>query len=462
MAGSYRTPGFIATRGPGRALVHCRNLIYERNMSMTRGQFVVSIESLSYGGSGVGRRDDGKVVFVPLVVPGERVLVSVHREHRGYVEARLQELIKISPWRQEPACPYFPECGGCDWQHIVYAHQVLAKLAIAQEQIGRKGITPSHMEESVLSPMHAGYRCHAQLRCPPSDRYRFGFFRKQSNSVVPVEKCMVLNDGCMEVLERIGDFLGADPLIGLDALEIHAPSDEALLRVFLKGGAGKETLDRLHRMYRTMGLKGLSCLFQGGRGSELVLGDSSCLYHMSIHGREMTFAGSFDGFIQANIQVNGLLIEDVLDKASGAETLLDLYSGSGNFGIPQAVSGRQVIAVENNAALVETGKMLARRNSVPGIRFVRDDACRAVKRFIREKRTFDTVLLDPPREGARGVAGLLCSMKPERIIYVSCNPSTLARDLAELVQGDYSVKSLKLFDMFPQTYHIESVTVLER
>ena len=417
---------------------------------------------MAYGGAGVGRRDDGKVVFVPLVLPGDHVRVSVHREHKGYIEARLEVLLESSPWRVEPDCPYFSECGGCDWQHIAYTNQVFLKRSIVQEQLGRKGITASVMEEPVPSPNQIGYRCHAMVRCSPSEKFQYGFFRKQSNSIVTVEKCLVLNCRSQDVIDRIGGLLDAGPLVPLDALEIHAPSEEVLVRAYLRGPARRETVDRLHLMYQTMGLKGLSCMFQDGHGTEFVFGDSSCSYAMNISGRPMTFASSFGGFIQANLEVNRSLVEEVLGKASGSRTVLDLYSGSGNFGIPLSTQVEKVVAVEQDAMLIETGKTLGGKNGCPDIRFIHDDAGRAVRRLGREGRRFDTVVLDPPREGAREVVKLLCSMKSDRIIYISCNPSTLTRDLVELVRGGFSVKSVRLFDMFPQTYHIESVTVLQR
>lgn len=429
---------------------------------MSTAQCVISIDSLSYGGSGVGRRDDGKVVFVPLVLPGERVRVSVQREHKGYIEARMEDLLESSPWRVDPLCQYFPECGGCDWQHIAYAHQISQKQKIIEEQLERKGIPVAMMEEPVHSSREIGYRCHAMVRCSLSGEFKCGFFRKQTNTIVPVEKCLILNDHSQDVIDRIRDVLGANPLFGLDSLEIHAPSDEVLVRTFLQGPAQRELLGRLHFMQRSMGLKGLSCMFQGGRGREFIFGDSSCSYEMSIRGRGIAFASSFGGFIQANLEVNRCLVEEVLDKASGSGTVLDLYSGSGNFGIPLSMYGEQVVAVEQDTMLMETGKTLARKNGCQGIRFFRDDAARAVKRLNREGKSFNTVVLDPPREGAREVARLLCHMKSDKIIYISCNPSTLARDLAELVQGGFSVKSVRIFDMFPQTYHIESITVLER
>jgi len=429
---------------------------------MNREQFMLHVDSIAYGGKGVGRRDDGKVVFVPLVIPGEQVRVSVLREHKGYVEAHAQDILEPSPWRAAPLCPYFTECGGCDWQHIAYSHQVFLKQEIVKEQLAGKRITACNIEEPVPSSNEHGYRCHATVRCTNTAGFELGFFRKQSNTVVPVNRCLVLNRRIQDIVDQVRDMLRRDSLDALDALEFHAPAQDVLVRAFLRGTARRGVMERLYYIHQGLGSTGLSCVFLGGKGKEYILGESSCLYSMNIHGHDMTFASGLGGFIQANLEVNRKLIEEVIKKASGSRTILDLYSGSGNFGIPLSMHAERVIAVEQDELLVKTGRALARKNDSPGIRFIQEDAVQAVKRIQRDGSHFDAVALDPPREGAREVVQLLCSMDISRIIYISCNPSTLVRDLGILMQGGFSVKSVRIFDMFPQTYHIESVTVLDR
>ncbi|HWR67566.1 MAG TPA: class I SAM-dependent RNA methyltransferase [Desulfomonilia bacterium] len=429
---------------------------------MTLSMFTVHIDSMTYGGRGVGRRRDGKVVFVPLVVPGEIVRVSLEREHKGYIEARMEDLVEASPWRVIPACPFFHDCGGCDWQHIAYSQQVFLKHAVMMEQLEGKGVDVSMMKDPEPSPKATGYRCHTTIRCSPADGYRLGFFKRKSHALVPVESCLILNERCQYIFENILNILRKSPLVGLETLEIHAPSEEVLVRAFLQGTPGKEYLDRLGHMHRTLGLKGLSCLFSGSHNREYVFGDMFCSYELCLRERRIALASSFGSFIQANQEVNRALVTEVLAGISGARTLLDLFSGSGNFGIPLSLSVGRVMAVEKDPELVKAGRIFARKNGCTGIQFIKEDVVRALKRLTLDGLSFDAVVLDPPREGAREAVQVLVDMKIDRVVYVSCNPSTLARDLVLLVKGGFSVKSVRVFDMFPQTYHIESVTVLER
>lgn len=429
---------------------------------MNPEECIIHIDSMSYGGRGIGRRGDGKVVFVPLVIPGEKVRVSVRREHKGYIEGEAVEFLETSPWRVVPPCPYFSWCGGCDWQHILYERQVKLKDAILKEQLKGKGVEASEVGEPLPSPREIAYRCHTTLRCSHGDGFMIGFYRRKSNDLVPIDGCLILNEVCRDILERMRRTLQDDPIVGLDAVDIHAPSDEVLVRFVQRGKVGRESLERMNHIYRNLNLRGLSVVFPDSGMQEYIFGETFCSYGMSLHGRRITLAGSFGGFIQANLEVNREMVMEVLEKASGSKTILDLYGGAGNFGIPLALSAERVTAVEQDRLLVKTGIMLARKNGCRGIRFETTDAARFMRDLQRGDARFDTVVLDPPREGAREVVQSLTRIRSDRIIYISCNPSTLARDLAVLVDGGFTVKSVRLFDMFPQTYHIESVTVLER
>jgi 23S rRNA (uracil1939-C5)-methyltransferase len=160
--------------------------------------------------------------------------------------------------------------------------------------------------------------------------------------------------------------------------------------------------------------------------------------------------------------MNQKLVEYVLDSTEGAKKMLDLYSGAGNFSIPLSFKADEVLAVEQDEGLVKAGADLSRKNGCRNIRFINESAARTVKWLEKERVSFDTVVLDPPREGAPDITRILPKIKMGKIVYVSCNPSTLARDLAILIHEGFRLKTVRFFDMFPQTFHIESVSVLER
>lgn len=424
--------------------------------------FTLRIESMAYGGRGVGRRADGKVVFVPLVIPGELVQASVVRDRKGYIEARLEDVIEAAPSRVDAPCALFAQCGGCDWQHISYDAQVSLKNDIVREQLTAKAAIPPHgLEEPVASPLKYGYRCHALLRCMQQDGSRFGFFRRQSNSIVPFERCFILNDRCADVLEGLRDALSQVRMRGLESLEVHAPGDDALVRACLVRPFRQKDLMILEDAYHSAGIHGLSCMTRTGRVREHVFGELSCTYELSLQAGTVRLSSGFGGFIQANMGINRSLVSHVLHCADGSGNVLDLYSGSGNFSIPLSLGAEQVTAVERSPTLAKNGEALARENGCENIRFMSRDVMQAVSELHEQGMHFDTIVLDPPREGAREVVCELPGLNADRIIYISCNPSTLARDLAMLAPA-YEVASVRIFDMFPQTYHIETVAALTR
>jgi 23S rRNA (uracil1939-C5)-methyltransferase len=430
---------------------------------MKDGYFALQIESMAYGGSGVGRREDGKVVFIPRVIPGEKVTAAITKEHKSYIEAEVKELLEASPYRVTPPCPHFFECGGCDWQHIMYREQIALKQGILNAQIVAKiPKTDLFFDNPAISSKEAGYRCHAVVQCTHKGGFDIGFFRKQSNTITTFHQCLILNERCQAVLDQIREMLRGHLIDGLDSIEIHAPMDEVLVRVFLKGALSKDTLDFFKGVYKVVALSGLSIFSKDNLWREHVFGKRLCSYDITVHGRKVLLAGSFGGFIQANMYMNQRLVEYVHDCTKGSKKLIDLYSGAGNFSIPLSFKADEVLAVEQDEELVKTGADLARRNGCRNLRFINEKVARTLKWLEKEGVSFDSVVMDPPREGAQNIVRILPRMKMNKIVYISCNPSTLARDLAILIQEGFRLKSARFFDMFPQTFHIESVSVLER
>jgi 23S rRNA (uracil1939-C5)-methyltransferase len=264
------------------------------------------------------------------------------------------------------------------------------------------------------------------------------------------------------VLNQIREMLRDHLIAGLDSIEIHAPMDEVLVRAFVKGALSKDALDFFKRVYQVVALSGLSIFSIDGLWHEHVFGKRLCCYDITVHDREVLLASSFGGFIQANMYMNQRLVEYVHGSTKGSKKLIDLYSGAGNFSIPLSFNADEVLAVEQDEGLVKAGADLALRNGCRNIRFINEKAARTLKWLEKEGVSFDSVVMDPPREGARDIVSLLPKMKINKVVYISCNPSTLARDLAILIQKEFRLKTVRFFDMFPQTFHIESVSVLER
>ncbi len=430
---------------------------------MTPDTYTVTIESLSYGGRGVGRRKDGKVVFVPMVLPGETVRVRTDREYVSYCNADLIEVIEGSPERIEPKCGIFSVCGGCDWQHMSYPSQVYWKDAILKSELSRVGDGGTFQQQAPFpSGRVYGYRGHTILQCGYTPSLKLGFFKKRSNSVVEFDRCPILRGRVQEIAGGLKAILKRYPVPGISSLEIHAPQDESILLVKGEGLEKEKALRLMERMYKDLGLAGISFVMHGHRRSDHVLGRRFCRYSLDVCGGTVCLSSTFGGFIQANLQVDSALVEYVASLAAGARNILDLYSGSGNFSIPLAAVAKKVTAVEKSGRLVSLGRINAKKNRLDNVRFLAMDANEAVRSFGRDGNDFDTIVLDPPREGAKEVSGYLPGIGPSRIIYVSCNPSTLARDVKVLRDAGYALRKIRMFDMFPQTYHMETVALLER
>jgi len=430
---------------------------------MDTGEITITIDSLSYGGRGVGRRQDGKVVFVPMALPGEQVRVRVEKEHGSYCIAGAPAVLRTSPHRVEPECGRFSHCGGCDWQHLAYPEQVRWKSVILRDEITKTGyLKIPEQFQAVPSEMGYGYRGHATFQCSYEPDFSLGFFRKGTNRIIDIDSCPVLKPRVREIASGVRDILRKNPIPGLYSIEIHSPQDESILQARCRRNVHRNAAGIMERIYRELDISGLSFVVSGVRRSDHVFGQRFCRYSLNVHGRKIHLSCSFGDFIQANMQLNTALVEHVVDLAGGAVKVLDLYGGSGNFSIPLSLAASEVVSIERSSKLASLGNISAKKNRVGNVKFLAMDALKAVTSIRDEAVGFDTVVLDPPREGAKEVVQIIPDLQPSRIIYISCNPSTLARDLATLCRTGFVLKQLMMFDMFPQTFHIESVAYLER
>ncbi|MBN1636290.1 MAG: class I SAM-dependent RNA methyltransferase [Deltaproteobacteria bacterium] len=430
---------------------------------MDTDTFILTIDSLSYGGNGVGRREDGKVVFVPMVIPGEKIRARVVKEHSKYVNASLVEILDKSPSRQKPRCPIFDSCGGCDWQHMPYQDQLQWKLEILRAEITKtSGAFPELVYPIVPSNQTFGYRGYARIQCSFDPIFKMGFFQKKSRKIAAFESCPILHPLIQDTLSALAAILKTYPVYSLYSLEIHAPGEDVLVSARSRGPVKPGDIKIMNSIYNDIGIAGLSFVVLKPQRRDYVLGQRYCRYTVHVQDKSIELSGGLSGFVQANMQVNHDLIEYVMDLAAGSKKILDLYSGSGNFSIPLALIGDEVSAIERSQLLVSFGKKNAKKNQLGNVRFLCLDTKRAFQSIINESVRFDTIVLNPPRQGVKDILEMIPQSSASRIIYISCNPTTLARDLAYLVDHGFSMKSIRMFDMFPQTYHIESVSLLQR
>ncbi len=428
----------------------------------------VTIERLAFGGNGVGRLD-GKVCFVPFSAPGDRLAVRVVKEHRSWLEAELIEVLEPSPDREPPRCPVFGRCGGCDWQHISYAAQTEAKRSILVETLQRVGkLTVPPVGETVCAPSPYGYRARAQFKLHRAiDGLKAGFYRRGSRFVIDLPAgCPVVSGPVNAALQRLRHCLACLP--DADRVpQVSIEEGEAGCHVIVHYiGTDHERIGR-HLTAHAGQLQLAGLFLQSGRKETLtpVAGDERITYRVPAGERELLLGYGIGGFSQVNRQQNRAMIRLVRQQLQGrpAGRMLDLYCGNGNLSLPLADLCDAVVGIEGYQPSIASAVDNSRQVRVNNSTFRCAEAGAELQLLTTAGERFDTVLLDPPRSGALEVVKGLPALGASRIVYISCDPGTLARDLAILTgQGGYRLELAVPLDMFPQTGHLETVACLTR
>ena len=403
--------------------------------------------SPAHGGAAVAR-DDGKVWLVNYALPGEVVEAEPRGRQGGVAVAAATRVIEASPHRVAAPCPYFGACGGCQLQHASYAHQLELKRQVVEEAWARAGqrLPPDTAVLGMDDPWR--YRIRGEFEAVAgAGGWRFGFHRLRSHSVLPIDSCVIHDARIESALPAFAQAANELQLTGLQNLLLTAePTGSGLLwRLRFHGREPRWPRDDFaHRV------------------AELLPGSTLLDEAMTLEFWNMTFRVRSDTFLQTNYKQMLVLYQVALDmlQTKSEERILDLYAGIGTISVAVARSGAAVTAIEENPHAVQLGRLNARINSarveyLPG-------KVETVLRAIRLGQ-HQAVILDPPRAGCEPAAlAELIRLGPDRLVYVSCEPSTHARDLVGLVRGGYRVRRAAIVDMFPQTYHIESVALLER
>jgi 23S rRNA (uracil1939-C5)-methyltransferase len=403
--------------------------------------------SPAHGGASVAR-DEGKVWLVNYALPGEVVEAEPRGKQGGVSVANATSVIEASPHRVEPRCPYFGACGGCQWQHASYAHQLDLKRQVVEEAWARAGLRlpPDTPVLGMDDPWR--YRIRGEFEAVPvAEGWRFGFHRLRSHQVLPIATCDIHDLRIEQAL----------PAFAQAANDLHLANLQNLLLTVEPSGRGLLWQLR-HRGKEPDWPRDEFARRVGKLLPDQVLLDEA----MSLEFWAMSFRVRSDTFVQTNYQQMLVLYKTALDMlAAGAEDhVLDLYAGIGTISVAIARTAAGVTAVEENPRAVQLGRLNARINSarveyLPG-------KVETVLRQVRMGR-HQAAILDPPRAGCEPAAlAELLRLGPDRLVYVSCEPSTHARDLIGLVRGGYRVRRAAIVDMFPQTYHIETVALLER
>ncbi|WNG42158.1 class I SAM-dependent RNA methyltransferase [Archangium violaceum] len=418
----------------------------------------LTIERLGQLGEGVASHE-GRTVFVPGAFPGERVRVRLEQEGKVVRGHLLGDVLAASPDRRPSPCALSARCGGCDWLELAEPAQRAAKQEIvlsALEHLGRLKRDTFTVRPLLVAPRDFGYRRRAVLHFLKDE---LSYFGRRSHDRVPVSECPALVSVLSGLPGKLGPLLKP---VSRDAEEVHllAEGAKASFAVLLKGQATPRHVEACETAVRTLRLEG--AVLVPKEGSPRVIGKPA-LRSVSPLRPEVPLYLRPDAFAQAHAEANVGLVTSALYELAPRETdsVLELYSGNGNFTFPLAASAASVLGVESSPASVELAQRSAREGGVANVRFVQGDARKVCEGLMREGKRFDLALADPPRTGAPGLARWFKTLGVKRVVYVACDPGSLARDAAGLVEAGYKPLALQVVDMFPQTHHVESVMSFE-
>ncbi len=402
----------------------------------------IELTGLVYGGEAMGRLADGRAVFVPFGLPGERVRARLVEEKRGFARARLLQVLRPAPERIAPRCPHFAACGGCHYQMLDYPDQLRAKTEVLCDQLKRiAGIADPPLESIVPSPEPWNYRNTLQFHLDPQGR--LGFQAADGSGVLSVRECHLPETG----LNEFWPGLALEPVPGLERVALRLGADGEIL-LALEG-------DELECPEVSVEELPVSAVYLGPAGS-LVLAGADGLA-LEVLGR--AFRVSAGSFFQVNTPMAGKMVQHVLELLAPQtqDVVLDLYCGVGLFSAFLAPRVKELIGLElSPSACADFAANLDEFENVA----LYEGAAEEVLPHLELKPS--AVLVDPPRAGLeRAALDALLALRPERLVYVSCDPATLARDAKRLLAGGYRLRRARPFDLFPQTYHIETIALFE-
>jgi 23S rRNA (uracil1939-C5)-methyltransferase len=455
----------------------------------------LTIDDLAFGGEGVGRAD-GYVVFVPGGVPGDRLRVRLEQARSRFGRGAIEAVEAPSPHRVEAPCPYFGRCGGCRLQHVDYAAQLAFKskqVADALERLG--GLSGFELRPILGAADTYGYRNKMEFtvargnKLPLPSGKRVGVRgdlvvglheADRYDSVLDVERCLLQSDGMNALLDEARRFFvehgltayeqdGGEGLLRFLMLREGRRTGEVMANVVTAAPAVSELAPLAQRLAARVPQTSSVVMNVNPKKASVAVGVEEHLLGGRDHIREsiggLTFQVSANSFFQTNTVQAERLFELVLDSTwlTGGETVIDLYSGTGAISLLLARRCRWVYGVEITQAAVDDAALNAAANAISNCTFLTGEVRFVLPSLIAKGVTAEVVVADPPRAGFHPKAlHALLTLAPARIVYVSCNPSTLARDAGELVRGGYRLQWVQPVDMFPHTPHIEAVARLER
>lgn len=402
----------------------------------------VTLTTLTYGGEAMGRLSDGRAVFVPFGLPNERVRVRLTEEKKGFARGEILEISESSPERITPRCIHFSKCGGCHYQSLSYENQLKAKTEILRDQLKRIGkIENPPVQPMIASPAEWNYRNHMQFHL--TEDGRVGFVNARGRSVIPISECHLPQAG----IQTFWPDLQFETTVGAERISVRVGQDEELMLILESESPETPELEieadiSVVHIYDDHGV--------------VIAGQD----HLTVSVLEKDFHVSAASFFQVNTKMAEKMVQHLLAilPVSSDTTLLDVYCGVGLFSKFFASKCKQVIGVESSESACED--FAINLDEFENVELYEGDAEEILPALTGKFDGPLYMIVDPPRAGIEKHAlDAIINIKPQVIAYVSCDPSTLARDASRLIHAGYQLEEVTPFDLFPQTYHIESISL---
>ncbi|RKD21069.1 23S rRNA (uracil-5-)-methyltransferase RumA [Ammoniphilus oxalaticus] len=443
-------------------------------------QIELIVSDLSHDGQGVGRFE-GYTLFIPQALPGERIKAQVMQTGKKYGFAKMLEVLQPNEHRVKPDCPLFDQCGGCALQHLNYEEQLAQKRILVEDNLRRIG----KIEHAVVHPtvgMEDPWRYRNKAQVPFGEEEGglvAGFYAPRSHQIINMESCLIQHQKSDEIIELVKEVATSLCIRAYDEQTGTGLLRHVIVRVGFQTGEIMVVLiindDKLPEKDKLVnqlinevdGLKSI-VLNINKRKTNVIMGERTKVIwgepHIHDYIGNVKFAISARSFYQVNPVQTEVLYNQALAFAnlSGTETVIDAYCGIGTISLFLAQKARQVYGVEIVPEAIADAKRNARLNAMDNVEFAVGEAEKIIPWWYAQGIVADVVVVDPPRKGCdQQLLDTLIKMKPQRIVYVSCNPGTLARDLRILEDGGYVTKEVQPVDMFPQTMHVECVALVE-
>lgn len=438
------------------------------------------IKKVVNGGYGLSHLTSGEVVLIRFALPGEKIRVLPKEIKKDVLFGSIEQILTEHPGRKSPPCLYYGQCGGCNLQHCSYDTQLYIKESILRDIMLRQGNDAVAEAVALIasplpSPDQFGYR--QRIRLQLSDQGIPGFHRHQSHEIIPVERCLLAGADLNTSLTALGSHR--------DAMALSAMASE--MELLTNPASGSTvcifTIPRKPRPADKLAARRIACdieiiehiYFRGatfhiegpfGPAETDTTTTSMTVTYPRLAGlpADLVLSWEVGGFCQVNLKQNRHLIETVLalSDVKPDDRIIDLFCGMGNFSLPIAMLGGRVHGYEGQGAAIRAAKNNARIADIDNTIFIKSPIHQACDDLVRQGARFDCAVIDPPRQGIPGMAPLLSTITTKKLIYISCDPATLCRDLNELTTCGFSIRAIQPIDMFPQTHHIETVVLLHR